>query len=305
MKNKITFLMILLSAISNVSACSFKVSTENNLTASNSPKVEENTEAIKKSAANDSESSALSQTGGKTGTYELKSGGAVNEISIQELEGNKLRVELYASYEYKVNGNLNANVGEAKGIATFNGNTAVLLPEEREGCEIALKFSGNKIIVKPKNEFKNCGFGMNVTAQGTYTKVSSKPDFSDSNEDSTSARNSTASERNSKTERIRFAAGKSSTVVSGRISSGEHKTYLIGAQAGQTIEIKITESGANHDVVFSLIAPDGVNLMGDDESGDGYNTVWKGKLPKTGDYKIEVGAIESKNVNFKMSVSIR
>ncbi len=154
MKNKITFLMILLLAISNVSAGSFKVSTGNNQTVSNTVKVEENTEAIKKSAVSDSDSSALSQTGGKTGTYEYKSGGAINEISIQELEGNKLRVELYASYEYEINGNLNVNVGEAKGIAMLNGNTAVLLPEEMEGCEIALKFSGNKIIVNPKNEFK-------------------------------------------------------------------------------------------------------------------------------------------------------
>ncbi len=50
MKNKITFLMILLLAISNVSAGSFKVSTGNNQTVSNTVKVEENTEAIKKSA---------------------------------------------------------------------------------------------------------------------------------------------------------------------------------------------------------------------------------------------------------------
>lgn len=304
MKNKFTFLTILLLVISNVSACSFKASTENNQTAVNSAKVEENSATIKKIAANDSDVSALTQTGGKTGTYDYKSGGAINEISIQELEGNKLRVKLYASYEYEINGNMNVNVGEAKGIATLNGNTAVLLPEGIEGCEIALKFSGNKIIVKPKSESK-CGFGLNVFAGGTYRKVNSKPDFTDLGEDSTSARNSTASERNSKTERIRFAPGKSSTVISGKISHGEEKTYLIAARAGQTIEIKITDGGANHDVVFSLIAPDGVNPMGDEESGDGYDSGWKGKLPKTGDYKIVLGTIESEKANFKMSVSIR
>ena len=305
MKNKITFLMILLSVISNVSACSFEASTENNQTASNPAKVEENTAAIKKSALSESDSSALSDISGKTGTYEYKSGRANNEISIQKLEGNKLRVKLYASYEYEINGNLNVNVGEAKGIATLEGDTAVLVPEDTEGCEIALKFSGDKIIIKPKNEAKNCGFGLNVSAEGTYRKVNKKPDFGDSDSNSTSTQNSTTSKQNSKPERIRFAPGKSSTVVSGRISNGVQKIYLIGGRAGQTIEIIITDGGANHDVVFSLIAPDGVNPMGDDESGDGYDTGWKGKLPKTGDYKIEVGAIESKNVNFKMSVSIR
>ncbi len=310
MKNKITFLMILLLAITNVSAGSFNASTENNQTASNPVEIEENAEATKKGASSDSASYALSQTGGKTGTYDYKSGGVINEISIQELGGKKLRVKIYASYEYEINGNLNVNVGEAKGIAMLNGNTAVLLPEETEGCEIALKFSGNKIIVNPKNEFKNCGFGLNVSAQGTYTKVSSKPDFSDSDEDSTSTRNSTASEQNSKTERIRFAPGKSSTVVSGKLIGSEEIVYLVGARAGQTIKVKITEGGrtdggGNNDTVFHIVAPDGSYPMGMAGELAELETGWSGKLKKSGDYKIVVGTIESEKVNFKMSVSIR
>ena len=71
--------------------------------------------------------SAISaQTSGKTGTYKYRSGSYRNEISVQELEGNKLRVAIYASYEYKINGNLNANVGEANGIVKLNGDTAIL-----------------------------------------------------------------------------------------------------------------------------------------------------------------------------------
>jgi hypothetical protein len=306
----LSLLMILLSAISDVSAGGFRAATEIARTVSNAVKAEENTEAIKRSAARDSGSSALSQTGGKTGTYEYKSGGAINEINIQELGGNKLRVKLYASYEYEINGNLNANVGEAKGVATLNGNTAVLVPEETENCEIALRFSGNKIIVKPKNEFKNCGFGLNVSAEGTYTKVSGKTDFGDSDENSTSARNSTGSQQNSKTERIRFVPGKSSTVISGKIIGGEEKIYLIGARAGQTIKVEITEGGrtdggGNNDAVFHLVAPDGSYPMGMAGEMAEFDTSWSGKLKKTGDYKIIVGTIESKKVNFKMSVSIR
>jgi len=309
MKNKITFLMILLLAISNVSAGSFKVSTGNNQTVSNTVKVEENTEAIKKSAVSDSDSSALSQTGGKTGTYEYKSGGVVNEISIRELEGNKLRVELYASYEYEINGNMNVNVGEAKGVVTLNGDTAIFVPEDREDCKIALKFSGSKIIVKQESK-SNCGFGLNAYAGGTYRKVNNKPDFRASDEDSTSARNSNASEQNSKTERIRFAPGKSSTVISGKIIGNEEIVYLVGARAGQTIKVKITEGGrtdggGNNDTVFHIVAPDGSYPMGMAGELAELETGWSGKLKKSGDYKIVVGTIESEKVNFKMSVSIR
>ena len=249
---------------------------------------------------------ALSQTGGKTGTYDYKDSGIINEINIQEIEGNKLRVKLYASYEYEVNGNINVNVGEVKGIATLNGNMAVLLPEEMEDCEIALKFSGNKIIVKPKSE-SNCGFGLNVSASGTYTKTSNKPDFGDSDGDSNSDSTST---QNSNVERISFAKGKSSAVISGIILKGNEKTYLIGARAGQTIEIKITEGGRtdggeNNDAVFHIIAPDGSYPMGMAGELAELETGWSGKLKKTGDYKIVVGTIESEKVNFKMFVSIR
>ncbi len=301
MKNKVTFLMILLLAISNVSAGSFNISTENNQTASNPTQVEENVAAIMKSAASDSGNSALSQTGGKTGTYKYKSGGAVNEISVQELEGNKLRVKLYASYEYRVNGNMNVNVGEAKGVATLDGNMAALVPEDTENCEITLKFSGNKIIVKARDE-SNCGFGLNVTANGTYTKTSGKPNFDDSDGDSN---NNSTSVQNINAGRISFARGKSSATISGSIPEDSEKTYLVRARAGQTIIIKITKGGRNNDVVFHLVAPDGSYPMGMAGEMPEFDTNWIGKLSKTGDYKIVLGTIEPERANFKMSVSIR
>lgn len=301
MKNKITFLTILLLAILNVSACSFRTSTENNQTAANMAKVEENTEALNKSASSDSDSSALSQTGGKTGVYEYKDDGVVNEINVQELAGNKLRVKLYASYEYEINGNVNANVGEAKGVATLDGNTATLVPEDAENCEITLKFSGGKINVKAKNN-SNCGFGLNVTADGTYSKTGGKPSFDDSGGDSNS---DLTSIQNTNAGRISFAKGKSSATISGSIPEDSEKTYLVGARAGQTITIKITEGGRNNDVVFHLVAPDGSYPMGIAGEMPEFDTNWSGKLPKTGDYKIVLGTIEPEKADFKMLVSIR
>jgi hypothetical protein len=308
MKNKIIFLMILLSVISNVSARSFKPGTEKTAAESNSienSKKENTAEGI----TNDKNTTENAQSSRLTGTYRYKSGTYNNTISVQQQGNNRLRVELYASYEYEINGNMNVNVGEAKGVVTLNGDTAIFVPEDREDCKIALKFSGSKIIVKQESK-SNCGFGLNAYAGGTYKKVNNKPDFSDSDEDSTSARNSTASEQNSKTERIRFAPGKSSTVISGKIIGNEEIVYLVGARAGQTIKVKITEGartdgGENNDAVFHIIAPDGSYPMGMAGEMAEFDTGWSGTLKKTGDYKIVVGTIESEKVNFKMSVSIR
>jgi hypothetical protein len=44
--------------------------------------------------------------------------------------------------------------------------------------------------------------------------------------------------------------------------------------------------------------------MADEELAE-INSGWKGKLTKTGDYKIVVGVIEAEKADFKMSVSIR
>ena len=241
---------------------------------------------------------------GLTGTYRYRSvlynntRIINNAIGVVEKGGNQLEISIVANYERKDrNGEWEVDSGSTGGVVTLKGYTAILIPANSSDCEITLKFSGNKIIVQQKGLPFDCGLAGNTYVNGTYVKTSNELNHTEMIDE--------VPQPLAGDERIRFASGKSSTVVKGKISSGEHKTYLIGARAGQTIEIKITDGGANHDVVFSLIAPDGVNLMGDDESGDGYDTGWKGKLPKTGDYKIEVGAIESKNVNFKMSVSIR
>lgn len=292
MKSKTTILMILILTISSVSACSFKVG--NAVSQANSKTVEKENRSNESSAiVKNTTANALS---GLTGTYRFKSENYNNTISVEEQGDSRLRAHLYASYEYKINGELNANVGEAKGIVTLNGDTAVFVPEETEDCKIVLKFSGKKIIVKQESK-SNCGFGLNVSAEGTYTKVSDKFDFSDSDENSTSEQNPTS-------ERIRFAPGKSSIVISGNITKGKEKVYILGVRSGQTIKVKITDGGENNDVVFYIVAPDGLRPMGDEEGG-GYDSAWSGKLQKSGDYKIVVSTIESQNTPYKIFIEIR
>lgn len=106
------------------------------------------------------------------GTWRSKNG----EIKVWALGNQKLRVEILASYEYNSAAGPMANTGEGRGEAFIEGDTATFKPEGAEDeCKITMKFTRGKMLVTQES---NCGFGHNVTADGTYKKVSSrKPKF--------------------------------------------------------------------------------------------------------------------------------
>ena len=65
-----------------------------------------------------------------------------------------------------------ANMGEGSGIATIEGDTATFKPDGAEDeCKITMKFTGGRLVVTQEGI---CGFGHNVTADGTYRRVSSR-----------------------------------------------------------------------------------------------------------------------------------
>ena len=100
-----------------------------------------------------------------------------NEFKIWALGQQKLQIEFSGIFEYKTgNGELTANTGEGSAIVKIEGNTAIFKPDGAEDeCKITLKFTGGKLIV---TQVGICGFGFNVTAEGTYKRVSSaKPKF--------------------------------------------------------------------------------------------------------------------------------
>jgi hypothetical protein len=102
------------------------------------------------------------------GTWKTKSG----EFKIWALGKQRLQVEFSGVYEYKTPQGAMANEGEGRGIATIEGDTAIFKPEgAEEECRITLKFTGGKLVV---TQTGICGFGHNVSAEGTYRKVSSK-----------------------------------------------------------------------------------------------------------------------------------
>lgn len=101
--------------------------------------------------------------------------GSFNEIKILALGKGKLRVSFGLTYPYvDGTGELSANVGEAQGEATIEGDTAVYTDDEYGPCKITIKFvKPGEIRVTQEEENAGCGFGMNVTAEGTYKKSSS------------------------------------------------------------------------------------------------------------------------------------
>ena len=108
------------------------------------------------------------------GTYRSGS----NEIKVLALGHNKLRIQMDLTFEYKNSYGPMANVGESHGEATIENNVATFRPVDTEGCTITIRFlPGNKIKVSEDNML-NCGWGFNVSADGTYRKIrGGKPKF--------------------------------------------------------------------------------------------------------------------------------
>src|SRR5437879_8712900 len=102
------------------------------------------------------------------GTWKMKD----NEFKIWALGQQKLQIEFFGAYEYKSPHGPTANTGEGSGTAQIEGDTAIFKPEGAEDeCQITLKFASGKLIV---TQTGICGFGHNVTAEGTYRESSSK-----------------------------------------------------------------------------------------------------------------------------------
>ena len=100
---------------------------------------------------------------------------ADNEFRILALGHNKLRVQFDGTHPTPGN---SVNLGSASGKATIEGNVAIFVPEDTQGCKITMTFLPGKLVVKQDGQDFDCGFGHNVYADGTYRKVrGGKPKF--------------------------------------------------------------------------------------------------------------------------------
>lgn len=106
--------------------------------------------------------------------------GSYNEIKILALGKGKLKVHFGLIYPYIDGaGAKMANAGETSGEAVIKGDTAVLTNSEFADCRITIKFvKAGTIKVAQNGSDSQCGFGVNVSATGTYRKTSgAKPKF--------------------------------------------------------------------------------------------------------------------------------
>jgi hypothetical protein len=112
-----------------------------------------------------------------TGTFQGDCyGKACNEIRIQALGKNKLKVSFEGYYPW-ANGE-GVNIGFTSGEARIDGDTAVFSVKEDyadEDCRIVIRFTKpGTIEVEHLTPSFNCGFGNNVMMDGTYQKISAK-----------------------------------------------------------------------------------------------------------------------------------
>lgn len=111
-----------------------------------------------------------------------------------------------------------------------------------------------------------------------------------------------------KTERVQFEQGRSGAKIKGTITGYETMHYMIGAKAGQLMDVKlVTKSTSTY---FNIFAPGKIPGQAEamfigDTGGDHFN----GKLPESGDYLIQVylyrsAARKGKKASFDLNVEI-
>jgi len=110
----------------------------------------------------------------------------------------------------------------------------------------------------------------------------------------------TAGPPKGKTQRVRFARGRTTAVLHGSVVRGTQDRYILGARAGQAMIVHITSPEKN--AVFVILGPDATALDGAEERTDA--TDWTGTLPLNGDYSIWVGPTRG-NATYTLEVTIR
>ena len=103
-----------------------------------------------------------------------------------------------------------------------------------------------------------------------------------------------------KTQRVRFARGRTTAVLNGSVVRGTQDRYILGARTGQTMIVHITSREKN--AVFVILGPDATALEGAEEGTDA--TDWTGTLRLNGDYSIWVGPTRG-NASYTLEVTIR
>lgn len=97
--------------------------------------------------------------------------------------------------------------------------------------------------------------------------------------------------------RVRFAKGKSSTVLKGTLSGDLEQEFVFGAKKGQTVYITNSDSDK---FAYRLFNENGVNK----ESTELAEPTMEFTVPKTGDYMLFVRRANKKPKSAKFSITL-
>ena len=99
--------------------------------------------------------------------------------------------------------------------------------------------------------------------------------------------------------RIKFARGRTSTVINHAVLRDEVDEYILNARAGQRMKVDINSFEDN--ASFEIVRPDKTQLPGAGFDDDARH--WTGELPESGDYVIEVAPTRG-NATYRLKVEI-
>lgn len=99
--------------------------------------------------------------------------------------------------------------------------------------------------------------------------------------------------------RVKFPRGSTSTVINNAVLRDEIDQYILNARAGQRMKVEI--SSVEDNASFQIVRPDKTQLPGAGFDDDAKH--WKGELPESGDYTIEVAPTRG-NATYRLKVEI-
>lgn len=106
-------------------------------------------------------------------------------------------------------------------------------------------------------------------------------------------------------QRVSFPAGKTGTKITATIIGDETLTYVLGARAGQRLQVEMTTS--NPSAYFNVTAPGATEAM---HIGSVVGNIYDGFLPAGGDYTVQVylmrnaarrGEVAKLSISFKIT----
>lgn len=100
--------------------------------------------------------------------------------------------------------------------------------------------------------------------------------------------------------RINFAAGATSANVQGAVAARGTNSYVLAASAGQEMEVSIANPTASNNVILIVYGADGAVLLSD-HAGAAF---FRGVLPTTQDYHIDVRSVVDTSTDYTLSVII-